>query len=364
MSVSNLFVCSTPYQLLNAISIAISCKSESDIIFTSPEVVESIDIGLLKESKVFHECYIWNDLSRKIGDRNISSRIDSINNSIKKVIYYSRISKNINTLPNKIEQYNNIFTSYLDYPAQLIYSNFRRKGVVLHFYEDGTYAYYVLSRGQGRLRTFISKVLFGYNIIQECRYIWVRKPQLLEKGEHTSVRVRKIPLLSNDTSAIAKVFGLNDKVLDAFNRRVIYFDSYDKLQNSTLLKVQDSIVKILADTFRDDLVVKPHPQYTRSHYAQDLIVASTKVPFELINAFVNMDDKVLVSIFSTASFSPKLIFDQEPNLVFLYKLTDLESRNNYDYDGMIKKISSMYSRNKVSVPGSIHDLMELLKRYE
>jgi hypothetical protein len=78
----------------------------------------------------------------------------------------------------------------------------------------------------------------------------------------------------------------------------------------------------------------------------------------------DIDDRCLVSINSTALFNPKLLFDQEPYIIFVYKLVKLF----YDwslFEGTIKLFVEEYrDKEKIMIPESIEELREYLDRYK
>lgn len=71
------------------------------------------------------------------------------------------------------------------------------------------------------------------------------------------------------------------------------------------------------------------------------------------------DDHILMSFFSTASFTPKLLFGKEPYLIFLDSLTGFEFLNS---DNLIRGLKSLYRNpKKILQPKSVDELFEMIE---
>jgi hypothetical protein len=70
-------------------------------------------------------------------------------------------------------------------------------------------------------------------------------------------------------------------------------------------------------------------------------------------------DHILMSFFSTASFTPKLLYGKEPYLIFLDRLTGYDFLNS---DNLIRGLKSLYKNpKKIMQPKSVDELFEIIE---
>lgn len=137
----NLFVCSTAYQLMNAVYLAKSKDEKSDIIFIKRGMEKICDICKLKKEKLFRNIYCWYTLTDKVSDNNVADSKSKIIYNLKKLYIYNNLKKIYKTLPNYDQIYETIYIGYADFPSQCIYYYFEKNDCKLNLYEDGTYTY-------------------------------------------------------------------------------------------------------------------------------------------------------------------------------------------------------------------------------
>lgn len=104
----NLFVCSTAYQLMNAIYLAKSEDEKSDIIFIKRGMEEICDIHKLKKERLFRNIYCWYTLTDKVSNDDIKDSKSKIICNLKKIYIYSNLKKIYKSLPNKDQIYETI----------------------------------------------------------------------------------------------------------------------------------------------------------------------------------------------------------------------------------------------------------------
>ena len=79
-----------------------------------------------------------------------------------------------------------------------------------------------------------------------------------------------------------------------------------------------------------------------------------------------IDDKLFISIHSTASFTAKLLFDKEPFLIMYYRLGDKDVTKVTDvFESAVKKFKESYSAPaKVMIPETIEEFKQCLRVYK
>ena len=75
---------------------------------------------------------------------------------------------------------------------------------------------------------------------------------------------------------------------------------------------------------KENVLVKRHPRDGSALHPDIHYYPNSSVPIELICANNDMSEKVIVCFSSTAAATPKLLFDQEPYVILLYRLVNEE----------------------------------------
>ena len=91
------------------------------------------------------------------------------------------------------------------------------------------------------------------------------------------------------------------------------------------------------------------------------VMEKTGVIWEIECMNGNFEEKRLVSLFSTACMTPKMMFGDEPEVIFLEQLLPGEFDDKM-FKELIKRFQSIYSDcNKVKVPQSTEELKIIAK---
>lgn len=360
----NLFICGTSYQLLNAISIVINTKEKADLIITRQSIAESCDMKYLSSLGYFLNIYIWTELFEKISTEHVRSKKDVIF----RILYIAQSivgrNKMWNSLPNKNKNYYFVFMGYVDYPSKNIYAYFKKKGSRLGLYDEGTYTYGCLDIKPSFFRKLADKVLFGNVLIDDTEVVFLRMPEKIRLGNHINVKLIKINHVSMDKARknILKVFNVRNDNIVLLSRSLILFDQ--NLESNEIREAQFRIAEICCDVVgKDNVLIKLHPASRRINYPMDCRIYKDRVPFEIIMDSFDMNNKILLSIFSTACFSPKQIMNQEPYVIFIYKILKNCFQIDEKYLRTIDDLKKEYSdKNKIFVPCSIDELKKVLSQ--
>ncbi len=361
--VLDLFICSSAYQLLNAISIVKNEKIEADVLFLKGNMNEVCNFNLMKELKFFNAVYSTNILNEV--DEIYESKNNIVTLTIKKFIYYLNINKICNKLPNNNQIYSKVYISYADVPHQSIYFFFKKKGAILSMYEDGIYTYEFLSIKESITKKILCMFLFRSYYLNECKEIWVRRIDKININQDSNIIIRKIENnLFEFKSDLVKVFNYDINDLEKISNRLIVFDQ-SNIEVNDIVKKQIEIVDIISKVIgSDQLVIKLHPSTNKILYSDTYNLITSKVPFEILMCMCSMSNKVLISIFSTACFSPKLLLGEEPYIILTYKILGLFDIHflNDGYLNFIKKMKCEYSDpNKIKEPDTIEELIDIVR---
>lgn len=208
-----------------------------------------------------------------------------------------------------------------------------------------------------------------YNINNYVAHKYVSAPELYENQYVKSIK--KAPYLSENADfldTINHIFGYRRDICKY--RKYIWFEEpfakdYDMPEfddkEEQCFDVFKQVVSI------DDLTIKLHPRSVpHREWANEIY---SLAPWECyINELTNLEDRVLISVSSTALLTPKLLANKEPYVIFLFKIFKEEMKQIYKeysyYDELLKfieNIKGMYKdKNRVIVPNSVEELKTIL----
>ena len=350
-----LFVCSTAYQLLNAIQISRMLDEESDLIFTTKQL--NVNKEELVRRGFFRNVYYWDELLDTFILSKCKTRRERISRSVRKVFRYVQLKKVYESLPNKNQQYRVVFISYMNYTAQCVYYYFKKSGAVLSLYDDGIYSYHCLSGKPSLFRRIANRWLFKSQVADEIVFFYSRDTKGVDVGTHQDIEMIDIPPFpTNLSDDVIAVFGGNHNDIDAFSRRVIFFDQCFDDEPSQLL--QQQITQGLFDLLGDELIIKIHPTMSGSKYNKNIAQISSKVPYEVISGLIPQEDKVLISVLSTACFTPFLIKREEPSVILAFNMLEEDNPLAKKYVDVYERFQKEYStRDKISAPRNLEQLL-------
>lgn len=90
--------------------------------------------------------------------------------------------------------------------------------------------------------------------------------------------------------------------------------------------------------------------------------SSNTVPFESLLADIDAENFILITTDSSATLTPKYMFDKEPYVIYLYHITQnrLES-DIQNRDQLVQNLKNMYkNKEKIFVPNTLEELRDIL----
>jgi hypothetical protein len=124
---------------------------------------------------------------------------------------------------------------------------------------------------------------------------------------------------------------------------------------------------------KNDLIIRKHPITMGTLYEDHGFTVDTmgNIPWELILLNSKFNNKVLITIMSTAVLSPKMMFNEEPWIIVLAKAYHREFKDREpwanelwrpEFETLILKVKTMYSEPaKVIIPESFDDFYSIMK---
>lgn len=351
------FLCVTPFHILTAITINEQLGYKSDIFVM--DMIPDADgyVDRIKKENIFNDVIL---LSRKkMWDNSIG----------RKTMYlaalkgYIKIKKMIRNHMPKIDEYTDVFIPCMDIPGRYIYC-YKKKyndNIKIHIFDDGIGAY---TKACYNLTKFdkIARMLFvGKKTISDDYDIYLYSTDYYNALNSDRLKKNQINMLTDDKKdIIRRVFKVSDDCL--IKEKYIIFDTVRVEEPFNDGGAQYSKILQQFINNHDDAIIKPHPRdrkrrFNCKYYSYD------SIPFEVLCYFIDYSDKVLVSINSTACFTPKLLYSTEPTVLFIYKSLKGKYRTyNMAIENMIVKLQEIYIKhNKVMIPVDVLDLKKTMK---
>ena len=109
------------------------------------------------------------------------------------------------------------------------------------------------------------------------------------------------------------------------------------------------------------LIVRLHPRENRTDFYNDIETDRTGYCWEMVCERDIDESKYLIGHFSTAQFTPKLLYNKEPYLLFLFEMFDVNEDNRTEHRRCVEQSKKMYSDpTKIACPQSVDELKGFL----
>ena len=353
------FVCATPYQINAAIAISSEYADKSDMYilpdFTHAEEYANrvLDLG------VFSNVYLVD-----------SMKYESYRRSKNKLIYgfgfffnYLRINKIVKDIVGDAD-YKRIYISTHHNIGKFICLYFLKCGAEVIYYDDGEGSYdnHRVYEAFG-IEKIVRTLLFGKQSVGLSKKRILYCPELFIDRFGDSYAVSAIPNWANDIGLLKKidhVCGYTD--LARIDHRFVLLDtipSEDFNQNGQV--VYEELVKTCVDFWGNKLLIKKHPRDHRKQDYQCDVYRYSEIPFEVICANSDINNKVLISSGSKEVFTPKLLFDLEPTIILLNQIIG-ETVEKVDRDSVVSFLKNKYhDKSKIIIPKTIDELIDVIR---
>lgn len=361
--IRNYFICSTKYQLFNCCNIIHEKYNNNNnenillIIILNNELSNEL-FAISKKSKLFTDIKLVN-----IGVPTYYKKI-----SLCFIKYYLNLLFKIffsNTLI-EINDYNinNVFITFTDVFSRIIaYKIICKYNSNLYFYEDGIASYLnVISSKAYNLKNKLLCRRFGFFLIEKCKGLYIYEPTYLVDNPYNIniFKISKLNVSGNYEKNLYKIMSL-DGFVKTSDTNYIYYDGYfnDEKYNEKSLQ----LINIIANEIDKSLYIKHHPSKKSSQINfLNCKIYNYKDSSEITNLVYSQKNKILISNISTACVTPKIIYNEEPIVILLYKLFDNYKNIWGDLDLFFMNVKLSYSnQNNFFIPETIDDLKIYLK---
>lgn len=231
------------------------------------------------------------------------------------------------------------------------------------YYEEGDMSYIVKPK---RIDILLRRIIFGKNYYESKKQL-LYSPELYyllnpnEKIKHERIEIEtelNTKLINSVFSGYSDIPITTSMVLLDTLKNVLFDEEGIKRINN----IYSQIIDIVGT---DNLTVKLHPRDYEEKKSGINYYAHNSIPFEITYLLSNNNLKCIIGFRSTAFMTPKTVFDDEPYLIFLYKLVHAKDSSSFDINSneqLCNNLKALYkNRERVMIPESIEEMKANLR---
>jgi hypothetical protein len=364
----NLFICSSNFTILNSINTVINNSvfknSESDlIIFHRTDDMKSLS-SKIKKTNIFKNVFDFPFIEKK----NIFFFIYTI-------LFPKKFIRN-NIFKNKSKEliknkYDTIISQNM-----LYISIFRGLSKAKLFLIDEGLSSYTSRTINPKKRSvyfhIANKILFKNKLKHENISYLLYEPKISFSKNNQILELSKINYKNN--LLFNNLFNYKINNLYKYNKFIylgvpIYGlkDLMINLKNTPKNfeeKSKSLISKLFKSLKYNKLIYRPHPieNIEIDKNNDNFIIDNYKNMWEIECQNQIRNDHILISFFSTACFTPKLLFDKEPYVIIIYKILNFKF---FNADKLLDRLKSIYSDpDKIIIIKDISELYKTIQKLE
>ncbi len=346
LSDADLFVCDTPYQIVNAVNYKTANKEQKTDIYIYNQFASAKTVAEnLKKTKMFDNVVLFDKYLSYSGIKQ-------------KLITLIRIATPKITLKKhmdgkaKLKNYKTVFLScFTPFTDSVRLLNPYAK---ICEYEDGTGSYFhndLANKFRTGIFDIVNKLFLGGTLSYKRDTIYLNHPEVYTLDENKTIL--PLPKITN-TNALKIIFNYtpNSKYTD---NKIIYLTQ--PLKETSVGTRAEEIEKQVFSLLGDSALIRVHPRQSVDSYSGYKLDTENNL-WEIECAEQITDDHILIGAFSTAMFIPKMLYNKEPMVIFTY---ELYGEHFNDFVKMVDMLRSMYKNpEKIIVAENIDTLKRCL----
>lgn len=127
------------------------------------------------------------------------------------------------------------------------------------------------------------------------------------------------------------------------------------------LYVSEKLKDVYSILSSENFLYKTHPNEVLNGIRNRFNIYHTNLPWEL-NINSCGDRNILISVFSTAAITPKILYNKEPRVIFLFRL--LQPYLFFQAEELLTRVRNSYKdKDRVVAPRTIKELSEILSKF-
>lgn len=356
-----LYYCNSTYQLLNILNLHWHRKNagfesiesyEADLMIQNSFEGASQIAQIIKNEKCFKSVFLVNKAFNNGKLHTIQTLLDLLSPS-----YYLNSKYDI----SKNQLYNRYDVICTPKYSLLIDQVWRlNKKAVLDLCEDGIGSYHlnILFTPWSKRNEKLRKLL-KLNRFEDYRHLYlVNKDMYIAKDAEKVVELPKF-----DKAYLEHLRELFSAFTSGYDEKDIYWLS-QFLNNEEFNQMMSGVIASLAE-YKDDVMFCQHPR-THMENIHGFAETDGRQIWEL--QIMNMHDinkKLFISIHSTACFTAKMLYDEEPYIIMFYRMGKREVTYVTDnFEEIVKRFAASYSDpSKIMLPENLDEFKECVSRY-
>ncbi len=351
------FIIGRPYHLFNSINFVISKEVDGDAFILNEYTNAKKDYLAVKEAGIFRAVYFVEESS--IRPKSLLKEILFV---LERGLWPMRILQRSIHEPmisaSKLCQYSEIYSAT---PGSFVLSLLKVTNAKFYVIEDGTGTYSGRNfLGEQSLKHKLYCTIFKSGALNlRVEGVYVYRPDMCRTK--ISNNILKLPTISTERkdlmTAYNHVFTMENEV---YNARFIFL-SQRLIGLNLSMNLYELIDKLMKEAGIDDYCYRLHPaEVTDSLKNKE----SFTMPYEMWELlcfnYVN-NEKVLITINSSAVFSPFKLYNVEPDIVFLFKVVGLQGEELRISEEIVDSIKNGYSNPaKIHVPCNEKEFVSVL----
>ena len=361
------FIVSSPYQILNSLQIYYPFDGEADMYVLEQFTNCSFLVDSLKRSGIFRQVVRVKNLTN-VGRRRIKEFMD------RNFFYTCKASEFVED-----RVYDRVFFAAMDLTVYILLKYMKKQNpqISIEMIEDGLGNYIGdCYKFTSVTDTCFHKIFGGQVFLGESEVETIKKnlhlyaPQLVQ-----NINMR------DDVKKVVNNFiysGFKERMNDIYcfkkedipESRVLAFDASTSNGSDKIFdeQITDAIHLFTHYFGEHEVGIKLHPRRKENIYTQGVNWGKGDIPAEVY--FANMGDalseKIVVSVISTSSVTPKVIFGKEPYIISLHRILQscggIANEVSVRYGKFLEQLKDLYEdKGKIFMPESRKELENIVR---
>ena len=358
-------VCFSKYQLMNIINYVNKYDIENNKIdlFIYHKVLTDNELYKLKELHLFTNIILYKDSDNCFILKKILFRIKGIINPLFLIKQLLFNKADIDIISERYDEC--IFSFQFMLSIAICFMTNKNN---IYMIEDGAVSYFSYNI-EDRFLTNLFYSVLGHKLtkIKPTKLYVNNRSLVIDEVSTCFDEVLELDLIGEKLfNTFCYLFNCDKDSLDDYkDYKIIYFNQPNDFKIKNYAIIEDSICSILKK-YKSSLY-RLHPRTKRIISNIDSVDIDKSISMWDLSSKSISNDIILISSFSTALFTPKLLFNKEPYLIFIFCLYDNFFKNKNIINNLYKFIdrfkNSYCDKNKLCIIHDINELNSIIDKY-
>ena len=358
---NELYICDTPYQIFNALNIAFHNNNEFTkkalYIIAQFKTAEEIS-SRIEKSGLFDEVYLLTRDETKFLKKGIKRNIYMAFDFLFPKIFLKKRFSNYPCKRMSYTGFDKVYASGAFSTVAAIMKLNRHADFVM--FDDGLGSYrgnYIIRSSGGKFNRIFCTIFHVGSYVCVPSRLLVNNPEFCKSTVVEPSHIEKLPDLDNYfIDYCNKIYNVNK------HNEFRYYWLTQPIDSNYSAKEMREKVRDSLEIYKEKIIVRLHPRDNDREFYASFTIEMSEDLWELSILNKDVDRLVLISEYSSAQMTPKMLFGFEPTLIFLYKLNrGYSEEQRCTMTKQIKDLMDSYNQpEKIYVPESISELNHIL----